>query len=77
MGFSRQEYWSGVPLPSPERRLGKPLCAGGMCACAYALPQIGEKRLTAEPARPFKTESSVSRHNIFSFTQRSGLELHF
>ena len=19
MGFSRQEYWSGVPLPSPER----------------------------------------------------------
>ena len=21
MGFSRQEYWSGVPLPSPERSL--------------------------------------------------------
>ena len=21
MGFSRQEYWSGVPLPSPSRRL--------------------------------------------------------
>ena len=21
MGFSRQEYWSGVPLPSPERHL--------------------------------------------------------
>ena len=21
MGFSRQEYWSGVPLPSPEVRL--------------------------------------------------------
>ena len=20
MGFSRQEYWSGVPLPSPQRR---------------------------------------------------------
>ena len=20
MGFSRQEYWSGVPLPSPEKR---------------------------------------------------------
>ena len=20
MGFSRQEYWSGVPLPSPETR---------------------------------------------------------
>ena len=23
MGFSRQEYWSGVPLPSPERVLRK------------------------------------------------------
>ena len=22
MGFSRQEYWSGVPLPSPRRRRG-------------------------------------------------------
>ena len=22
MGFSRQEYWSGVPLPSPKRTLG-------------------------------------------------------
>jgi len=21
MGFSRQEYWSGVPLPSPSERL--------------------------------------------------------
>ena len=23
MGFSRQEYWSGVPLPSPKVRLRK------------------------------------------------------
>ena len=23
MGFSRQEYWSGVPLPSPEDRIGR------------------------------------------------------
>jgi len=22
MEFSRQEYWSGVPLPSPRRRIG-------------------------------------------------------
>ena len=22
MGFSKQEYWSGVPLPSPELRYG-------------------------------------------------------
>ena len=24
MGFSRQEYWSGVPLPSPQFRLAHP-----------------------------------------------------
>ena len=25
MGFSRQEYWSGVPLPSPRGRVGWPI----------------------------------------------------
>ena len=25
MGFSRQKYWSGVPLPSPSEPLGQPL----------------------------------------------------
>ena len=24
MGFSRQEYWSGLPFPSPRERLGVP-----------------------------------------------------
>jgi len=24
MGFSRQEYWSGVPLPSPKVALEQP-----------------------------------------------------
>ena len=41
MGFSRQEYWSGVPLPSPLLRwqagslplapLGKPRCLSDIC----------------------------------------------
>ena len=26
MGFSRQAYWSGVPLPSPIHTLGKVIC---------------------------------------------------
>ena len=26
MGFSRQEYWSGVPLPSPNQGLGLSVC---------------------------------------------------
>jgi len=28
MGFSRQEYWSGVPLPSPSINLRFPRSAG-------------------------------------------------
>ena len=28
MGFSRQEYWSGVPLPSPREALGPANCVG-------------------------------------------------
>jgi len=27
MGFSRQEYWSGVPLPSPKSSPGSPQLA--------------------------------------------------
>ena len=27
MGFSRQEYWSGVPLPSPDMQMTPPLTA--------------------------------------------------
>ena len=27
MGFSRQEYWSGVPLPSPTNTYTKPTLA--------------------------------------------------
>ena len=29
MGFSRQEYWSGVPLPSPKVLLGWCKCSCG------------------------------------------------
>ena len=28
MGFSRQEYWSGVPLPSPMITVGTPIAPG-------------------------------------------------
>ena len=51
MGFSRQEYWSGAPLPSPELALGAPipLLAAGMrrktlaiqiCQNAFAPSQL-------------------------------------
>ena len=31
MGFSRQEYWSGLPLPSPIFDLYRPLIQSGLC----------------------------------------------
>jgi len=31
MGFSRQEYWSGVPLPSPDELLLAKWCLGLWC----------------------------------------------
>ena len=34
MGFSRQEYWSGVPLPSPRDRLLTPVFLGFPCGSA-------------------------------------------
>ena len=34
MGFSRQEYWSGVPLPSPILRLPTPVFLGFPCGSA-------------------------------------------
>ena len=32
MGFSRQECWSGVPLPSPSLSLDQGILKGGNCA---------------------------------------------
>ena len=34
MGFSRQEYWSGVPLPSLRDRLHTPVLMGFLCDSA-------------------------------------------
>ena len=43
IGFSRQEYWSGVPLPSPQCRTGqKLLTSHGWLLCSYT--KGGEKK---------------------------------
>jgi len=39
MGFSRQEYWSGVPLPSPNSPLD-------------LYPNIGKKQKNRQTANP-------------------------
>ena len=37
MGFSRQEYWSGVPLPSPTQFLQCPLYQLRMSTCSWCI----------------------------------------
>ena len=52
MGFSRQEYWSGMPLPSPKNRLeghnkllSSPYCAWGI----VYMWRAGKKGWKAKP----------------------------
>ena len=40
MGFSRQEYWSGMPLPSPYDLLAKPYYLFYMSGIIYLLPEL-------------------------------------
>ena len=43
MGFSRQEYWSGLPFPSPVKVLGEAYFPGGSDgkASAYNARDLG------------------------------------
>ena len=48
MGFSRQEYWSGVPLPSPSVELIQPYFKRSLVGLGYVKSQrVGENRATS------------------------------
>ena len=38
MGFSRQDYWSGLPFPSPEDLPDPGIKTGSLALQAYSLP---------------------------------------
>ena len=40
MGFSKQEYWSGLPFPSPRRLWGQSLTANSEYACIPTCGQV-------------------------------------
>ena len=68
MGFSRQEYWSGVPLPSPIKMLWliKLREADGMVLFIYFLPHHAVYRILVpwpgmEPVRP-AVEAQILNH---------------
>ena len=46
-GFSRQEYWSGVPSPSPPSEYNSKSCAQFMILCNH---KAGAPSLTSSPA---------------------------
>jgi hypothetical protein len=42
MGFSRQEFWDGVPLPSLLLKLSHPHLLPFICGCFYtAMAEVG------------------------------------
>ena len=47
MGFSRQEYWNGLPFPSPRdlpdpgiKPVSPELARGFFCVCVFFLPLV-------------------------------------
>ena len=40
MGFARQEYWSGVPLPSPRALPSRPLFLCTYNSVSYSIPAL-------------------------------------
>ena len=53
MGFSRQEYWSGLPFPSPGDLLNPEIEPGSPALQAYSLPSEPPEKLHFR-SKPFK-----------------------
>ena len=75
MGFSRQEYWSGVPLPSPQVFLRKP-----MCSMTYDIQPHAVKNVTFWQSSNINKCGSLRENNTdnsdkISFTHKSNLQL--
>ena len=62
MGFSRQEYWSGVPLPSLHGAEAHPQIAWGFC------PPLGSALCPEGPER------GEGKHRVPSLSQEEGCQ---
>ena len=59
MGFSRQEYWSGLPFPSPGKLLNPEIEPGSPVLQEYSL-------MTEPPEKPhFRSESLKNIYLVF------------
>ena len=62
MGFSRQEYWSGLPFPSPGD-----LPDPGIKPASLMSPELaGEFLLLVPPGKPSESRAVVLSHSVVS-----------
>ena len=70
MGFSRQEYWSGLPFPSPGDLVGpgiepvsleSPAQADSLPLCHLGSPTVIFIVKTPQPTRPLELKSVLSK----------------
>ena len=76
MGFSRQEYWSGVPLPSPITAIYIYVRASFVAQLVKNLPAVQETRVQSlgrkdTLGKEMETHSSILAWKI-SWTQEPG-----
>ena len=76
MGFSRQEYWSGVPLPSPRDLLGGSICWFSQVEIAreWAVPGAGLALFSA-PIKVIFGISKVAHRNSLEWLTLNCLSL--
>ena len=69
MGFSRQEYWNGLPFPSPEDLPDpavEPVCLGS--------PELaGGFSTTVPPGRPIREQQDVNVSRLVVYEDHTEL----
>ena len=63
MGFSRQEYWSGLPFPSPENLSNPGMRPGSPALQVDSLPS--EAPVKTLPAESKGIDTAVKREFVF------------
>ena len=71
MGFSRQEYWSGVPLPSPKTTIwpSNPTPRHIPCCCVASV--------VSDSVQPHRQQPTRLRHPWDSPGKNTGVSCHF
>ena len=64
MGFSRQEYWSGLPFPSPGALLNP-----GIEPASLESPALGT---TVPPGKPIMMDTFVQTHRMYDTRSEHG-----